>query len=118
MDDLFYASDFVSKHRFSKFISKVIELFYKYTPELPLQFILFTHDDIIFRNAIDALNRNAIAIDMENINEENRQPLLKKTIIARFFNPSDKDEKPETFGNNQLYWDLLYKLPKEIMEIN
>lgn len=118
MDDLFYASDFVSKHRFSKFISRVIELFYKYTPELPLQFILFTHDDLIFKNAIDALNKNAIAIDMENINEENRQPLLKRTIIARFFNPSDKDEKPETFGNNQFYWDLLYKLPKEIIDNN
>lgn len=116
MDDLFYASDFVSKHRFSKFISKVIELFYKYTPELPLQFILFTHDDLIFRNAIDALNRNAIAIEIENINEENRQPLLKRTIIGRIFNPLDKNNLSKTIiGDEKSIYNLLYELPHEIL---
>lgn len=116
MDDLFYASDFVSKHRFSKFITKVIELFYKYTPELPLQFILFTHDDLIFRNAIDALNRNAIAIEIENINEENRQPLLKRTIIGRIFNPLDKNNLSKTIiGDEKSIYNLLYELPHEIL---
>lgn len=116
MDDLFYASDFVSKHRFSKFISKVIELFYKYTPELPLQFILFTHDDLIFRNAIDAIYRNAIAIEIENINEENRQPLMKKTIVGRIFNPLDKNNLYRTkIEDEKSINNLLYELPHEIL---
>lgn len=116
MDDLFYASDFVSKHRFSKFISKVIELFYKYTPELPLQFILFTHDDLIFRNAIDALNRNAIAIEIEKLCEENREPLLKKTIIGRIFNITEnKTLNTILIGDNQSIYNLVYELPQEIL---
>jgi hypothetical protein len=56
MDDLFYASDFINKHSFSKFIIQVINLFYKYTPNLPLQFVIFTHDDLIFKSAIDSLS--------------------------------------------------------------
>ena len=85
MDDLLYASDFVRKHRFSKFLSKVIELFYKYTPQIPLQFILFTHDDMIFRNAIDSL----IQFD-KTTGLELQKSLIKDTIIGRIFNPNEK----------------------------
>ncbi|MDD4544544.1 MAG: hypothetical protein PHP27_01795, partial [Bacteroidales bacterium] len=56
MDDLFFASDFISKNSFSSFLKKIIHLFYKYTPEMPFQFILFTHDDLIFRSALDAVD--------------------------------------------------------------
>jgi len=111
MDDLFYASDFVSKHRFSKFLSKVIELFYKYTPQIPLQFILFTHDDMIFRNAIDSL----IQFD-KTTGLELQKSLIKDTIIGRIFNPNEKDDlKTIEIGYNQSIYNLVYELPQEII---
>ena len=115
MDDLFYASDFISKHSFSIFINKVIKLFYKYSPELPLQFILFTHDDLIFKNAIDGLSQNNFAGEFDDLCQYNQIPQIEKTIIGRLFSPEDKEEIPEKLENGQLYWDLLYKLPKEIL---
>jgi hypothetical protein len=116
MDDLFYASDFISKHSFSKFIIKVINLFYKYSPDLPLQFILFTHDDMIFKSALDSLdNMNIDEIDSVGLCQENKRKLYEKTIIGRFFDPKDKDDIPEKFENGNYYWNLLYKLPKAIL---
>lgn len=118
MDDLFYASDFVSKHTFSKFISEVIRLFYKYTPELPLQFILFTHDDLIFRNAIDSLSKYDVSsIEIDKLCPENKMKLGQKTLIGRIFNPQDKDnldKEPKEFENKEPFWDLLYELPHEM----
>jgi hypothetical protein len=116
MDDLFYASDFINKHSFSEFIIKVIQLFYKYAPDLPLQFIILTHDDVIFKSAVDSLdNFNMDFIVKEELCDENKIRLLNKTIIARLFNPKDKDEMPEKFNNGQFYWNLMYKLPKPIL---
>jgi hypothetical protein len=106
MDDLFFASDFISKNSFSDFIKKIIHLFYKYTPEIPLQMILFTHDDIIFRSSIDAIYE---------FKDDNCEDLVNNTILARMFNVSDKDEKPKTFNDNNQYWSLLYELPKQII---
>lgn len=116
MDDLFYASDFINKHSFSEFIIKVIQLFYKYAPELPLQFIILTHDDIIFKSAVDSLdNFNLDFIGKNVLCDENKMQLINKTIIARLFNPEDKDEIPEKFDNGQFYWNLMYRLPKPIL---
>lgn len=114
MDDLFFASDFISKNSFAEFLQKVIGLFYKYTPNLPLQFILFTHDDLIFRSALDAIETFNIEIESEFC-EENKKSLFEKTMIGRLFNPKDKDEIPSKFENSKSYWNLLYKLPKKIL---
>lgn len=108
MDDLFFASDFINKNSFSDFLQNVIHLFYKYTPEIPLQIILFTHDDIIFRSSIDAV------YVFKNDNYDS-QDLVENTILARMFDISEKDEKPKTFDDNNEYWSLLYELPKQIL---
>lgn len=111
MDDLFFASDFINKNSFSDFLQKVIHLFFKYTPDIPLQIILFTHDDIIFRSSIDAIYEFKFVNSTDLILED----LVNNTILARMFNVSEKDEKPQAFNDNNQYWSLLYELPKQII---
>lgn len=41
IDDIFFASDFVSKNSFAEFLQKVIQLFYKQTPDMPKNSIDF-----------------------------------------------------------------------------
>ena len=117
IDDIFFASDFISKNSFAEFLQKVIRLFYKQTPEMPLQIILFTHDDLIFRSAIDAVESFNIESEEEEICDENRQPLIEKTMIGRFFNPIDKDPHPSVLPNNDRYWNLLYCVPKTVNQL-
>lgn len=117
MDDLFFASDFISKNSFSIFLQKIIGLFYKYTPDMPLQFILFSHDDLIFRSALDAIDEfNLKSIDIDFC-EENKINLNKKTLLARMFSLEDKDV-PETMDDGTKYWNLIYTLPKEVKIYN
>lgn len=113
MDDLFFASDFISKNSFSIFFQKIIELFYKYTPDMPLQFILFTHDDLIFRSALDAIDDYSI-IAISDLHNENKMSLSDKTFITRMFDIKDKDS-PAISNEGTKYWELLYKLPKKIL---
>lgn len=120
MDDLFYASDFINKNSFAEFLQKIILLFYKYTPEMPLQLIIFTHDDVIFKSSIDGLyefnlENNSIDIDHDRLCDSNKQDLVNKSIIARMFNITDRDEKPSNFNNGDQFWSLLYELPKQIL---
>lgn len=117
IDDIFFASDFASKNSFSNFLHKVIEIFYKHTPELPLQFILFTHDDIIFRSSMDAIEKSVEVSDDIILCEENKFSLVSKTLVGRFFNPEDKDEQISYFEDNRTYWELLYKIPKLIPQL-
>ncbi|MCO5254635.1 MAG: hypothetical protein M9892_09760 [Bacteroidetes bacterium] len=117
MDDLFFASDFISKNSFSIFLQKIIGLFYKYTPDMPLQFILFSHDDLIFRSALDAIDEfNLKSTDIDYC-AENKINLNKKTLLARMFSLEDKD-MPETMNDGTKYWNLIYTLPKEIKIFN
>lgn len=117
MDDLFFASDFISKNSFSIFLQKIIGLFYKYTPDMPLQFILFSHDDLIFRSALDAIDEfNLKSTDIDYC-AENKINLNKKTLLARMFSLEDKDS-PETMNDGTKYWNLIYTLPKEIKILN
>ena len=117
MDDLFFASDFISKNSFSIFLQKIIGLFYKYTPDMPLQFILFSHDDLIFRSALDAIDEfNLKSTDIDYC-AENKINLNKKTLLARMFSLEDKDA-PETMSDGTKYWNLIYTLPKEIKIFN
>ena len=110
IDDIFYSSDFVNKHTFAEFIINVIKLFTKHTPDMPLQFILLTHDDLIFKCAIDGLSY----FDVQAQNEE--MLILDKTLIGRYFSPTDKDKTPSKIvETDKLYWNLLYKLPQNII---
>jgi len=113
MDDLFFASDFISKNSFSIFFQKIIKLFYKYTPDMPLQFILFTHDDLIFRSALDAIDDYSNE-PISNLHNENKMFLIDKTFVARMFDIKDIDSSPAISNEETKYWELLYKLPKKI----
>lgn len=113
MDDLFFASDFPNKNSFAEFLIKIIKIFQKHTPNLPLQFIIFTHDDMIFRSAINALD--SFSNNNEKFEEENKIDLLNQTMIGRFFNPHDKDEVALSFPDEQKYWNLVYSLPQKIL---
>lgn len=108
MDDLFYASDFIHRNLFSDFLQKVIKLFHKHTPDIPLQIILFTHDDVIFRSSIDGI------YEFKN-DSFDTEDLVENTILARMFDISEKDENPKNFDDNNEYWSLFYELPKQIL---
>jgi predicted nucleic acid-binding Zn-ribbon protein len=55
LDDVFYASDFENKTSIESFLKQVFNAFKTYTPDLPLQLILFTHDQLIFESAIKVI---------------------------------------------------------------
>lgn len=117
IDDIFFASDFISKNSFAEFLQKVIQLFYKQTPDMPLQIILFTHDDLIFRSAIDAVDNFSFDNQEEDLCDDNKRPLIEKTIIGRFFDPNDKDPNTSMFNSGEEYWNLLYCIPKNVNQL-
>lgn len=117
IDDIFFASDFVSKNSFAEFLQKVIQLFYKQTPDMPLQLILFTHDDLIFRSAIDAIDNFRLENELKSLCDDNQRPLIEKTMIGRFFDPRDKDPTTSTFDSGEEYWNLLYCIPKNVNQL-
>lgn len=61
LDDVFYASDFEHRATIERFIKRLFELFKKHTPDIPLQLILFTHDQMIFESAISATYDNGVS---------------------------------------------------------
>lgn len=54
LDDIFYASDFENRATVERFIKELFDIFNQYTPNLDLQLILFTHDQLIFESAVKA----------------------------------------------------------------
>lgn len=52
LDDIFYASDFENRTTVEQFLNHIFKAFKEYTPEMPLQLIMFTHDQLIFESAI------------------------------------------------------------------
>ncbi|WMN06117.1 hypothetical protein QYS48_31655 [Marivirga arenosa] len=106
LDDLFSSSDFVNKNSFSRFFSKIILLFQEHTPEMDLQFILFTHDDVIFRNAMDSITEIALG--------EEKRNLITETKVGRMFKPEDKPSKTSLLDGEYEFWNLFYELPKNI----
>lgn len=56
LDDIFYASDFENRATVEIFIEALFKMFEDFTPDLPLQLILFTHDQLIFESAIKILS--------------------------------------------------------------
>ncbi len=61
LDDIFYASDFEHRATVERFIKRLFELFKKHTPNIPLQLIMFTHDQMIFESAISATYENEVS---------------------------------------------------------
>lgn len=88
MDDVFYASDFENRTSIERFLRYIFNTFKTYTPDLPLQLILFTHDQLIFESAIKIVKE----FEKDEI------------AFAKLFSHSDAQE----FGE---YRNLIYRFP-------
>lgn len=120
LDDVFYASDYNSKTTFQQFITTMLRLFKKFNSEMPLQFILFTHDELVFDSALDAISE--FELEKQEIfsgvreSSEWQIPIQNRTVFARLFSAKDIDptttESP--FGK---YWNLSYKIPTQLEQL-
>lgn len=97
LDDVFYASDFEHRATIERFIKRLFDLFKKHTPSMPLQLILFTHDQLIFESAISATQEN----ESSNI------------LFAKLFPFQDSTE---TDGYKNLINHIPAYLPHRIMQ--
>lgn len=88
LDDVFYASDFENRTSVEMFLKQVFYAFKTYTPHLPLQLILFTHDQLIFESAIKVVK------EIEGID----------IAFAKLFNYSEAQDVGD-------YLNLVYKFP-------
>jgi len=98
MDDVFYASDFENRHAVENFIEKLFQIFRKYSPELPLQLIMLTHDRLVFESIMNASHE-------DNLEEE-------KIAFARLFPPSEGEQNKDFIN---LVYCLPHRLPMQIM---
>ena len=117
LDDVFYASDYNSKTTFRQFILTILDLFRRFNSEMPLQLILFTHDELVFDSALDAiLEFETLKTELQPTQLIDKQwitPIEQRTAFARLFPAKDVDRTAtkSEFGN---YWDLTYKIPTQI----
>ncbi|SIN67363.1 hypothetical protein [Algoriphagus halophilus] len=88
LDDIFYASDFKNKTTVQNFIKSLFKIFEDFTPNLPLQLILFTHDELVFESAINAAAENQV----------------NDISFSRLFPHFDSKEKND-------YLNIIYKIP-------
>ena len=89
LDDIFYASDFENRATIESFLKEIFKAFKTYTPDLPLQLILFTHDQLIFESAIKIMKE----LDNNNIG------------FAKLFSYKEAKEAGD-------YLNLIYKFPE------
>jgi hypothetical protein len=121
LDDIFYASDYGSKTSFKKFLIKVFSIFKKFNSDMPLQFILFTHDELILDGALEAMSEysdemvtaNEPIPATDDVAEEWKAPISERTIVARLFPAEEADHSPRTCTLGT-FWDLIYKIPHPI----
>ena len=106
MDDEFFDCDIINRVQFEKFFFNILELYKEITPDMPLQFILFTHDELIFDSARKAIKR----FNSNNINTiNNNENLLIKSIYGRLFPSHKTSSKYEyTYSDNE-YWNLIHE---------
>jgi tRNA U34 5-methylaminomethyl-2-thiouridine-forming methyltransferase MnmC len=88
LDDIFYASDFENRTTVEHFLKHIFKAFKEYTPEMPLQLILFTHDQLIFESAIKVVKE----IEGSDIG------------FAKLFPYTEADDKGD-------FKNLIYKFP-------
>jgi hypothetical protein len=88
LDDVFYASDFENRTSVEGFLQQIFKAFKTYTPDLPLQLILLTHDQLIFESAIKVVKE----IEETNI------------AFAKLFPYTEAQEAGD-------YLNLIYKFP-------
>mgnify|MGYP001225582107 CR=1 FL=1 len=88
LDDIFYASDFENRATIERFIKELFKVFEEYTPELELQLILFTHDQLIFESAVRAIAEKKV----------------KNIAFAKLFPHNNAKDKGD-------YKELAYRMP-------
>lgn len=88
LDDIFYASDFENRATIERFIKQLFNLFEQYTPDLELQLILFTHDQLIFESAVKAISKMKI----------------KNIAFAKLFPYNDSKDKED-------FKEIVYRMP-------
>lgn len=91
-DDLFYASDFERRITIENFIKTIFNILEIYSKELPLQLIVFTHDELIFDSILNAITE--IGKDDD-------------TIFARLLPYNDTEVKSD-------YLELTYRMPERV----
>ncbi len=90
LDDIFYASDFENRATIEQFLKEIFKAFKVYTPDMPLQLIMFTHDQLIFESAIkalyeiDGISHNDVAFAKLFQYSESKQMDGYKNLIYRF----------------------------------
>lgn len=99
LDDVFYASDFSKRITIEKFIKNLFSLFRKHSKDIPLQLILFTHDELIFDSAISAVS---------NTIEE------KNTIFSKLLHHNESELNN---GYLKLNYNMPIKLPESILHL-
>jgi len=97
LDDIFYASDFENRATVERFIKELFDIFNKYTPNLELQLILFTHDQLIFESAVKA------TAEMK----------VKNIAFARLFHHTKAKDKGDML---ELAYSMPTYLPYKIMQ--
>lgn len=117
LDDVFYASDYNSKTSFRQFILTILDLFRRFNGEMPLQFILFTHDELVFDSALDAISEfERFKTELQPsqlIDAQWNNPIEHRTAFARLF-PAKDVEPSVTQSELGDYWDLTYKIPTQL----
>ncbi|MGL1894607.1 MAG: hypothetical protein OCD02_23500 [Spirochaetaceae bacterium] len=98
MDDEFFDCDILNRIQFEIFFESILSLYKNTTPEMPLQFILFTHDELIFESAKKAV----ISYQLKN------NVVCNDTIYARLFPSTQTNNEPESI-NDLRFWNLLYE---------
>ncbi len=99
LDDVFYASDFSKRTTIEKFLSNLLKLLKKYFKEMPLQLILFTHDELIFDSAINAISNTEFE---------------KQTIFSKLLHYSESEPID---GILKLNYNMPTKLPQSILHL-
>jgi hypothetical protein len=59
LDDIFYASDFENRTNIEGFLENVFKIFERFTPDMPVQLIMFTHDQLIFESVLQVTPQSA-----------------------------------------------------------
>ena len=113
LDDIFFASDYVSRAGMKKFLRKLVQIFEEQTPKMPLQFILFTHDDSIFNYAYEALKEyDKIILNNQGEFESAKGHHVENTIVGRLY-PFDEKSKSVSGIKGDEYWNLLSSMKIE-----
>ncbi len=115
MDDEFFDCDIIKRSEFEIFFSKIIELYFKFSPDMPFQFIIFTHDELIFESTAKAVENASCEIQRMihdkkiESHEYWKNNLRDNTIFARLFDYKDSDSTVKIVNDNK-YWDLTVEL--------